>query len=502
MTTFDRRAFLNAISSSPALFLLPLSSGCGSGPSTQTDGSVALSPPDLPAKDELTHLLHRTRFATTTADIAAARDLGAQGYLEQQLQAPPASDLVYLEADARYPVTALPPPLNAPLLFSPEQATQQLTERTLFLAAYSNHQLFELVVDFWTNHFNIENVTGELPLHKLFDDREVIRRHAFGRFSDLLMASARSPAMLEYLDSVNNLASGPNENYARELMELHTLGVNGGYTENDVKEVARCFTGWGINGLTRNFEFNASQHDADEKIVLGHVIPAGGGVEDGERVLQILAEHPSTARFISEKLAQRFVSDSPPAGLVSTLATEFTRSGGEISAVLRVLLQSPAFLNARDGKFRRPLEFIAGLLRTVDPGKENFDAPTHIATLSRMGQIPHRWFPPDGFPDRADYWLNTAALLEYWNEAAAVAESVDTLGASPFAAERGASSTLAELVTRLAARLVQRPLRPQHLALLEDIATLLLPDAGLAPNDSHAALFAGLLLASPYFSLR
>jgi len=502
MEGMDRRRFIGLLGSAPALAGWPFLAACqDGGRSTTLTSPAAATTATLPPSDPLSHLLRRTRFATTQADLERAQELGIAGYLDEQLAVPSALDLIYVEADARYPITALPPPVNLAINVAAQQATQQLSERTLFLAAYSDAQLYELVVDFWTNHFNIENVTGELPLHKLYDDREVIRAHALGNFADLLLASARSPAMLEYLDSVNNVAGGPNENYARELMELHTLGVDGGYTEQDVREVARCFTGWAINGLTRVFEFQAANHDDGEKRVLGQTIPAGGGVTDGETVLQMLAEHPSTARFIATKLARRFVSDSPPESLVTRLASEFTRTRGDIPAVLRALFTAVEFFDAADDKFRRPLEFVAHLLRNTRADRLGFDSASMLNVLSRMGQIPHRWFPPDGFPDRASHWMNTSVLLEYWNQAAELVENTDTLGRSVVTDAVNSSTNVEELVDVLARQFVQRPLRDTDRELLSMLASTVLP-ADSEPTQEQAVLIAGLLIASPYFSLR
>lgn len=502
----ERRTLLRLMASTPALCGLPLLTGCGggSGASAGQDPGAGVgggAQAALPGTDALTHLLRRTRFATTAADLAAAQELGPEGYLDSQLQAPAPTNFVYLQADARYPLTALPPPLNVVGALILDQMSRQLSERTLFLAAYSDAQLYELVVDFWTNHFNIENVTGNLPLHKLYDDRNVIRAHAFGRFPELLLASAQSPAMLEYLDNVSNVASGPNENYARELMELHTLGVDGGYTEQDVVEVARCFTGWGINGGSRTFQFQAANHDDGEKVVLGEVIPPGGGVRDGERVIEILAAHPSTARFVATKLARRFVADAPPPALVDAVAAEYARTQGDIRAMLRVLLSAPEFYAARNTKVRRPLEYVAQLLRSAGPASA-YDGAAMFEALSRMGQIPHRWFPPDGFPDRADYWLNTAVLLEYWNLAATTAETSGLFGDATFPVQDYDASGVEELIDAMAAALLQRPLRPADADLLAGLARAALPAEGAAPTQAQANLVAGLLLASPYFMLR
>jgi uncharacterized protein (DUF1800 family) len=220
-----------------------------------------------------------------------------------------------------------------------------LTEGKLLRAVYSNHQLQELMVDFWFNHFNVFLNKGADRYTVPTYERDAIRPHVFGKFHDLLLETAKSPAMLFYLDNWQSVAPeranvgarpngrpkrGLNENYGRELLELHTLGVEGGYTQHDVVEVARCFTGWGIAGPKKGgtFEYNDKVHDKGQKVVLGHVIPAGGGMGDGLTVIDILSHHPSTARFISIKLARRFVADDPPPSLVAHMAKTFLKSKG------------------------------------------------------------------------------------------------------------------------------------------------------------------------------
>ena len=230
---------------------------------------------------------------------------------------------------------------------------------------FSQRQLYEVMVEFWSDHFNIHLVNGLGPTLKPEDDRQVIRAHALGNFRDLLHASAKSPSMLFYLDNFFNLASAPNENYARELMELHTLGVDGGYTENDVKEVARCFTGWSIrfpgdtSGDYGTFVFLPAVHDNNAKVVLQNSITAGGGQSDGEQVLDILAAHPSTAQFIATKLCRRFISDTRTQPVIDAVAAAFTQSGGDIKTTLRALFATDAFRNTADLKFTRPAEYLS-----------------------------------------------------------------------------------------------------------------------------------------------
>lgn len=503
--SLPRREFLEQLSfTAPLLWTGAWLSACqgGVGTTPSPDLAILAAQSSLPASDALALRLKRTRFATTRADFDAAQAIGWDAYLNEQLRAPSALDPVYLEADLRYPLTAVPPPFNFAGVVIQQQISEQLAERSLFLAAYSNHQLYELTVDFWTNHFNIENVTGELPLHKLHDDREVIRRHAFGRFADILHASAKSPAMLEYLDGVSNVAAGPNENYARELMELHTLGVDGGYTEDDVREVARCFTGWTINGLSRRFQFDAARHDDGEKTVLGTTIPAGGGIRDGELVLDILANHPATATFISRKLAQRFISDAPPASIVQRLAQVFQQTQGDTPSLLRALFDSDEFAASADAKLRRPLEFVAQTLRTLRPGGNGFDGPLLRNALSRMGQIPHRWFPPDGYPDSASYWLNTSVLLEYWNFVAELVDTTPVLASPATQADDYASQSTDEWVKALAQTLLLRDLRSRDLGTLVGVAQAKGPDLADGPSQAQVNLITGLLLASPSGVLR
>ncbi len=258
----------------------------------------------------------------------------------------------------------------------------ELQQAKILRAALSERQLNEVMVDFWSNHFNVDIRKNDCRALKTAEDRDVIRPHVLGKFRDLLAASAKSPAMLKYLDNAENSVprersgiekaviemyvnyklgisgtglipdkEGPNENYGREILELHTLGVNGGYTQKDVEEVARCFTGWGVSGSYGTFEFKLDRHDKGAKTVLGVKIPAGGGIKDGEKVLDILARNPATARHISRKLCQRFVADDPPAALVDRAAKIFTRAAATFAASWKRL--SPARSFSRRRRFGR-----------------------------------------------------------------------------------------------------------------------------------------------------
>jgi len=248
------------------------------------------------------------------------------------------------------------------------------------------------------------------------DDREVIRAHALGNFRELLRASALSPAMLVYLDGkANRKAQGdekPNENYARELMELHTLGVHGGYRQKDVMEAARCLTGWTVNRkwFRGRVEFHRGQHDDGPKRVLDVDIPAGEGEKDLDRLLDIVVEHPATAQHLSRKLCQRFVADEPPADLVGRVAKAFRESDYQIKPTLRTLFASDAFRSARGTRFKRPFRYVVSALRALDADTDGIRLHDW---LQRMGQPPFNYPTPDGYPDEPAPWLGT--LLWRWN---------------------------------------------------------------------------------------
>jgi uncharacterized protein (DUF1800 family) len=252
------------------------------------------------------------------------------------------------------------------------------------------------------------------------DETRVVREHALGKFPDLLRASAHSPAMLAYLDNQVNERGVANENYARELMELHTLGVRGGYTQKDVAEVARCFTGWGIE--TRflrakgKFRFDPDRHDDGAKVVLGHRIPAGGGESDADQVLTILANHPQTARFVSARMCRHFIGEERDA-LIERTAETYRVSGGDIREMLRTLLLAPELLEAPPIA-KRPLDFVVSGLRALNARTDG--GKSLQEHLDRMGQPLYQWPMPDGYPERTSAW--TSSLLARWNFAIALGE--------------------------------------------------------------------------------
>lgn len=316
---------------------------------------------------------------------------------------------------------------------APQQVIDfDLTEGKLYRAILSNRQLQEQMVDFWYNHFNVFLDKGNDRFLVPSYEREAIRPHVFGHFRELLEATATSPAMLFYLDNWQSVAPdvarrqqrangrparGLNENYGRELLELHTLGVDGGYTQKDVTEVARCFTGWTIKNPQggSTFTYNDRVHDKGEKIVLGVTIPAGGGKDDGEKVLDILARHPSTARFISRKLAQRFVADNPPQALIDRMAKTFLDTDGDIRAVMNTMLTSKEFLSqgAYQAKVKTPFEMIVSSVRATGAEVDYaFPLANRIATL---GQPLYKKLEPTGYSNANAEWINSASLLARLN---------------------------------------------------------------------------------------
>jgi uncharacterized protein (DUF1800 family) len=306
---------------------------------------------------------------------------------------------------------------------------QDLIEGKLLRAVYSNRQLQEVLTDFWFNHFNVDLDKGADRIMVTGYERDVIRPHVLGNFKDLLLATAESPAMLFYLDNWQSVGpdmhprpnqkrkQGLNENYGRELMELHTLGVDGGYTQQDVTEVARCFTGWTIRQPQQGggFEFNARQHDQGEKHVLGVTIPAGGGMEDGLKVLDILEHQPATARFISKSLAIRFVSDNPPEALVNKMAAAFTATDGDLRQVMNAMLTAPEFWDPANfrSKVKSPLEMVASAVRAVH-GDIDF-AGAMNGLMTQLGEPLYRKLEPTGYSNRSTDWMNSASLLARMN---------------------------------------------------------------------------------------
>lgn len=313
--------------------------------------------------------------------------------------------------------------LSAPMQVIPTD----LVSGKILRATWSNKQLEEVLVDFWYNHFNVFLEKGADRELVTAYERDAIRPHVLGKFKDMLLATAQSPAMLFYLDNWQSSGAqapargakqtrGLNENYGRELLELHTLGVDGGYSQQDVTEVARCFTGWTLRrpGQGRDFFFNPRMHDRGEKHVLGKTLEPRG-IAEGLQVLDILAHHPSTAHFIATKLATRFVADDPPPSLVSKMEKTFLASDGDLREVMKTMLAAPEFWEpARfNGKLKSPLEFLVSALRAS--GDEVKNPPSLNTLMTKMGQPLYRKAEPTGYSNRGADWMNSSSLLARMN---------------------------------------------------------------------------------------
>jgi uncharacterized protein (DUF1800 family) len=419
---------------------------------------------------------------------------------------------------------AAPAPLRRQMeMFAGTQTlvNQDLMAAKIFRAVYSNRQLEEVLTDFWFNHFNVYLDKGADRYEVTAYERDAIRPFVLGKFKDMLVSTAQSPAMLFYLDNFQSVRPdmdahnpnakkakrGLNENYGRELMELQTLGVDGGYTQKDVTEVARCFTGWTIREPRRGggFEFNEKQHDPGEKHVLGVTIPAHGGVDDGYKVLDILAHHPSTARFISKSLAVRFVSDNPPQALVDRMAATFTSTGGDLRDVMKTMLDSPEFWSqdAWRSKIKSPFEMVVSSLRATGA---DIDFTTALGQqLNQLGEPLYRKQEPTGYSNKSSEWMNSAALLGRLNFAMNLTSNhvggVKVTLPDSTDPQAMARSLIGEELTADSRRIVENGLTPPPAPAPADNAQP--PAVKATPfRPPTPALVAGLTLGSPDFQRR
>lgn len=436
-------------------------------------------------------LVRRITMGLSEYELGLVAQLGYDGYLEYHLNHLAIDDSSLQSMLNSYNSLTMEPWQLYSLGGGP---ALDLTDAQILRSVLSKRQLFERMVEFWTDHFNIYIYKGECQYLKIVDDRDVIRRYALGRFPDLLSASVHSPAMLVYLDNVTSKRLNPNENYARELLELHTLGVNGGYTQTDVIEVARCLTGWtrygSASGTDRGrFYFQASNHDNNAKRVLGVDIPANGGQQDGEMVIQILASHPSTARYISSKLCRWFWGESPPDSLVESAASAYVQTGGDIKAMLRVILARQSLALA-PMKLKRPYHLVVSALRAV---KANITSPTTLRSvwLPQLGQTPFRWVPPDGYPDTKEFWMGL--LAPRWNICFSLfSPGINGVSVNTTSLLQGAN-TAESIANRINYLLFGGEMRSPELAALKKY---LLPDP---PSATRIADAFSLALASPSF---
>ena len=387
--------------------------GCSQVIDQQTQPGMpdALNPPDTTGRHPIAHLLNRAAFGPRPGQIQEVEAIGRSAWIEQQLDYGGIDDTGVDLRLRRYDTLRMK---SADLMgfngtANRRHVRNELAVMTLIRAVFSKRQLYEVMVNFWSDHFSIYHFKGNTSSLKTIDDREVIRPHALGKFGDLLKASAHSPAMLYYLDNTENKLGTMNENYAREIMELHTLGIDGGYTEADIKEVARCFSGWTMSDQG-TFAFVPEWHIPGEKRVLGETIRSDNPKDEGDRVLEIMTHHPSTAQFVSTKLVRRFIADDPPPAIVDACVDTWRETDGDIRAICRTILNHPEFETAAP-KLKRPFELVVSLLRLTNARYDGNDAL--IYQLEQMGHRPFGWTTPDGYPDTATEWNGN--LLQRWN---------------------------------------------------------------------------------------
>jgi uncharacterized protein (DUF1800 family) len=462
--------------------------------------------PSLPTvHDPDLHLLNRLSYGVTPDELAHIRAIGRDAYLEAQLHPESIDDSAMDALLAQQPILFLSRRDVYALGFT-GRAHLALPHGMVTRASFSRRQLFERMVEFWTDHFNVP--MDDLAPDLIVMQREVIRRHALGRFRDLLHGVAQSPAMLYYLDNTYSTREHPNENYARELLELHTLGVDGGYTEADVQAAARALTGWRVEDATESgFIFDPSMHDTEPKTILGHTMPAGRGIEDGLHLLSLLASHEATSRYLSRKLCVRFVADNPPDSLVDSTAQVWRETDGSIVPVLRHILTSAEFYAAAGQKLRRPLDVFIGAMRATGT---SFVLPYAMyEPLTSLSQVPYSWGPPDGYPDVAAAWLNTSGLMARWNTAMffthrALADA-EMLMLTEIPQRIGRPATVGELVDTIAFHVFGAPLneaeRAVYLAFASETGDPNEPVTNRLLADKLGTLY-GLMLASPQYQWR
>ncbi len=464
----------------------------------------AASPARAAADDPLYHVLQRATWGVRPADLERIRQMGAQAWIDWQLDYESIPDpLVDEFISARRPLRADIDSLSELAERDYGAVITNFLWGRIYRAIYSERQLYERMVEFWTDHFNVP--APDYLAQRVVEDREVIRKHALGKFRDLLFASATSPAMLDYLDQAVSSKEHPNENYAREIMELHTLGVDGGYTQADVVALARALTGWTLTNNSRHFRYVHEMHDTAEKTLLGVTMPAGRGSEDGLQAIDILARHPSTARFIARKLSRRFISDQPPQSIIESTAQVFLSTDGDLRAVMRHLLTSAEFMASAGQKFRRPLEYMVAMARVLSPALQVTSLDPFYYYLEALGHLPYHWFPPNGYPDVADAWITTNGMLHRWNAALEMAHAGDGMfigGAMNLDALIPPVATVGELVDAVSERLLGMTLNGEARdRLIQFVIRTGNPqqpvDARL--RDNYLPGLVGLVLASPYF---
>jgi hypothetical protein len=509
-----RRSRLNSFSL--VALASALTFGCEPATESVPSAPVGAEPSSAALENQV---LARTGYGPDAWSQARIEAIGVAAYIDEQL-APatlpdpmidvllatrPTLSLGYEQLLAAYPLDG--DRAAIPLL--------ELIEMKILRSVHSRRQLEQVLVDFWFDHFNVFAVDA-ITLHAVVPyERDAIRPHVLGRFEDMLRAVARSPAMLHYLDNDRSTreafvfmgeSRGLNENFARELLELHTIGGDGGFDQQDVIEVARAFTGWTIGppalAEPGGFLFWNAAHDADAKSLMGGLaIPAGGGRDDGDRLIAWLATHPRTAQFLCTKLVVRFVDETAPPAPVEACANAFLAGGGDLRAATRAVLSSPEFLDeARaGGKLKRPLQFVASLARASRMPVEGIDLPDSTYTLldvlvrflDLMGEPLYRAHPPTGFPDDSAHWASAGSFVSRLKLIDGIAAADLVLGIDWGTAGGSDAEIVDALVRRLLPGGVAPPTRHAVLAHLERYA--------IASTEIRAREAAVLLLSSPEF---
>jgi uncharacterized protein (DUF1800 family) len=555
-TTLSRTLLLAALagcSGSPGAPSASVRDAAAPAPSATPNATAnATAAPDAEALARAHHALDRLGFGARPGEAERVAREGVDAWIARQMQPATIPDaqleaalsaLPTLSMSMKELIAAFPKPMPArpgeldmdrkaksgvpatrkDAAKRPRQILAELSAQKVMRAVQSERQLQEVLVDFWFNHFNVFAGKSRQTLYTLGDyERTAIRPNVFGKFRDLLGATAQHPAMLFYLDNfrsaaeqgaagaagkkpAKNKARGLNENYGRELLELHTVGVDGGYTQDDVRQAARALTGWTVNepGVDPAFVFRPAMHDGGAKSVLGTALDRGGK-GDGEQLLDMLARRPETARLVARKLAQRFVSDAPPQALVDRLAETFTRTDGELRAVYAALFASPEMWAAetRTAKTRKPFELAASALRTT--GASYDGSPQLVGRIERLGEPLYRCQPPTGYKDTADAWVSTGALVSRINFgidlAAGKIQGVQ-MDARPLAGG-GSPDDSEALVDALSAALLHRA--PSAGTRATILAALKKDDAVdyQEPSPTQLPQAVGLLLGSPEFQKR
>lgn len=574
------------------------------------NSTVAMNPigdnTPLTETQKIVHLLNRMAFGPRPGDVEKVRALGLHRYIEQQLT-PEKIDDALVETKVA-PLSLLKSSAselaemyrtrqkNVPKMLVAQKKIEDTGQRNLraamdtlsmedqealrnfmeaqqkvraigfqlqmdkiIRASESERQFQEVMVDFWSNHFNIDMRKSSCATSKIADERDVIRQHIFGNFRDLLGASAKSPAMLVYLDNAQSSAPRPdnpaqdrrredmlrraadmgdenaqlalraqknrgrgglNENYAREIMELHTLGVDGGYTQKDVTELARVLTGWGVMPRTGDFFFTPNRHDKGEKEVLGIKFSAGGGIEEGEKMLDVLAMHPSTIQHISTKLCRRLVSDNPPESLVNKCVVTWKKTNGNLREIYRTIVTSPEFFSraAYRQKIKSPFEYAVSSVRALGgtfnaveglsltamrPGAARANLGRTLAgQIAVMGQPLYQYQAPTGYPEESKKWVSSGALISRLNfSLALVGKRLSDIDVSRAADTVSGFTAPADLVNKLGDTLLHGEMSPSTRAtLLKQVAVTPTNQEAAATDAPVRAL--ALVLGSPEFQRR